>query len=324
MNIAEIAKMAGVSSAAVSRYFNNGPISEKKREAIRKVVEKTGFRPSVQAQTLRTRKTKMIGVIVPRIASNVIGKIVEGILEVLNQSDYQMLLAVTQNDPKKEVEYLTTFSDKQVDGVIFLATVFSSAHKKALADLNVPIVIVGQEFSGYRCVYHDDYHAMYDMTKWFLDHGRKNLGFLSAIHQDKAAGLERYRGYRDAVKDAGMEGLAENYKIAMFSSESGYEKAGELLSETEGLDGLLCATDSMAVGAVSYCRDHGIDVPGQLLISGQGDSEIARVMDPPIITLRYSYEQSGITGVQMLFELMNDGDCAAREVKLGYEIIENF
>ena len=98
MNISEIAKLAGVSSAAVSRYFNNGYISEEKKEAIRKVVEQTGYRPSVQAQTLRTKKTKMIGVIVPKVASTSIGKIVEGILSVLNESGYQMLLAVTQNN----------------------------------------------------------------------------------------------------------------------------------------------------------------------------------------------------------------------------------
>ena len=71
MNISEIAKLAGVSSAAVSRYFNNGYISEEKKEAIRKVVEQTGYRPSIQAQTLRTKKTKMIGVIVARLTAGV-------------------------------------------------------------------------------------------------------------------------------------------------------------------------------------------------------------------------------------------------------------
>ena len=105
MNIAEIAKMAGVSSAAVSRYFNHGYISEQKRESIRKVVEKTGYRPSIQAQTLRTKKTNMIGVIVPKIASGSIGKVVEGILSELNRKGYQMLLAVAQNDPEMELKY---------------------------------------------------------------------------------------------------------------------------------------------------------------------------------------------------------------------------
>ena len=80
MNIAQIAKLAGVSSAAVSRYFNNGYISEEKRRAIRKAVEETGYRPSVQAQTLRTKKTRMVGVIVPKMASESIGPMVEGML----------------------------------------------------------------------------------------------------------------------------------------------------------------------------------------------------------------------------------------------------
>lgn len=87
MNIGEIAKRAGVSSAAVSRYFNNGYISEEKKEAIRKVVEETGYRPSLQAQTLRTRKTKMVGVILPKIDSAAaIGSMVAGILSVLNEN----------------------------------------------------------------------------------------------------------------------------------------------------------------------------------------------------------------------------------------------
>ena len=148
MNIAEIAKRAGVSSAAVSRYFNDGYISEEKREKIRRVVEETGYRPSVQAQTLRTKKTKMIGVIVPKVASASIGRVVEGILSVLNGRKYQMLLAVTQNDPEKELEYLDAFSEKQVDGVILVATVFSARHKKVLKNMPVPVVLIGQQLSG--------------------------------------------------------------------------------------------------------------------------------------------------------------------------------
>ena len=82
MNISEIDRLAGVSSAAVSRYFNHGYISETKREAIRKVVEETGFRPLMQAQTLRTKKTMMVGVVAPKMASYSIGQIVDGILNV--------------------------------------------------------------------------------------------------------------------------------------------------------------------------------------------------------------------------------------------------
>lgn len=320
MNIAEIAKLAGVSSAAVSRYFNNGYISEEKRNAIRKVVEETGYRPSVQAQTLRTKKTKMIGVIVPKIASSSIGKIVEGILSVLNKNEYQMLLAVTQNDPKKELEYLSAFHEKQVDGVILVATILTAEHKRMLKNLSVPSVIVGQYLSGHCCVFHDDYHATYALTKFLLEKGRTRLGYIGALPQDQAVGAERYKGFCDAVHEAGLDELAQNYVTAAFTVASGYEKTVELLNLCDGLDGLICATDSMAAGAMQYLQEHNIKVPEQILIAGHGDSDMARVTSPPLITVHYSYEKSGEIAVQMLMEILNHKESTVREVKLGYYI----
>ncbi len=321
MNIAEIAKLAGVSSAAVSRYFNNGYISEEKREAIRKVVEETGYRPSVQAQMLRTKKTKMIGVIVPKIASASIGKEVEGILSVLNESGYQMLLAVTQNDPQKELEYLSAFHEKQVDGVILIATVLTAAHKRMLKTMMVPVVIVGQRLPGYYCVFHDDYHASYDLTKLILEKGRKKLGYIGAIQQDKAVGAERYRGFCEAVRDMGCAQLKENFAIADFSLSSGYEKAGELLEKCRDLDGMVCATDTIAAGAIQYLQEHGIGVPEQILVAGQGDSDIAKVASPSLLTVRYPYEKSGEIAIQMMLEILQKGESALKEVKLGYHVI---
>lgn len=323
MNIAEIAKLAGVSSAAVSRYFNNGYISEEKREAIRKVVEETGYRPSIQAQTLRTKKTKMIGVIVPKIASASIGRIVEGILSVLNESGYRMLLAVTQNNPRKEQEYLSAFDDKQVDGVILIGTVFPAEHKRILKNMSVPVVIVGQQLSGHCCVYHDDYHASYELTKLLLKNGRTKLGYIGAIQQDKAVGAERYRGFKDAVCEIGCDKLAENYVIASFTIDSGYEKMKELLQKCKNLDGLICATDTMAAGALQYLNECKIKVPEQIVVAGQGDSEMARVTAPPFVTIHYSYEKSGKIAIQMLMDILDKGETDLKEIKLGYYIVDN-
>ena len=218
MNIAEIARLAGVSSAAVSRYFNNGYISEEKRARIKKVVEETGYRPSLQAQTLRTRKTKLVGLVLPKIDSAAaMGNVVAGVLATLNETGYHVLLADTQNDPGKELEYLTFFNEKQVDGVILVATVFTASHKKTLKEMAVPVVIVGQKLSGYHCVYHDDYHAIYDITRRLLERGRRNLGYVGVFHQDKAVGLERYCGYADAVKAWGLEALARRQMEATMS-----------------------------------------------------------------------------------------------------------
>lgn len=264
----------------------------------------------------------MIGVIVPKVASASIGRIVEGILSILNASEYQTLLAVTQNDPKKESEYLIAFNDKQVDGVILAATVFTTDQKRILKNMLVPVVIVGQRLSGYYCVFHDDYHAAYDLTKLLMEKGRKRLGYIGALQQDHAVGAERYRGFCDAVRDMGCEGLAENAVTAEFTITSGYEKTKELLTRYKNLDGLVCATDTMAAGAMQYLGEQGIDVPNQIVVAGQGDSDMAKVTMPPLITVHYSYERSGEIAVQMLMEVLEKGDAAIKEVKLGYYIVE--
>lgn len=323
MNIAEIARLAGVSSAAVSRYFNKGYLSKEKREAIRRVVEETGYRPSVQAQTLRTKKTKMIGVILPKIDSASMGSVVAGILTVLESEGYRLLLADTQSNPEKELEYLSVFDEKQVDGVILAATVFSETHKKALKEMTVPVVIVGQKLEGYGCVYHDDYHAIYDMTRLVLGKGRRKLGYLSALLEDEAAGLERFRGYCDAVREAGLEELTENYVTADFTVNSGYEKTKELLDTCGDLDAVICAADEMAVGAQQYLRDVKIDVPGQIMVTGHGDSELSKVVTPKIPTIHYSYEESGKRAARMLLGILDQNETVKKELRMGYRILQN-
>ncbi len=109
MTIAEIAKLAGVSSAAVSRYLNNGYISDEKKQKIKQVIEQTGYRPSLQAQTLRTKKSKLIGIVLPKINSETISRIVAGISLILSEQGFQILLANTENSVEKELEYLSVF-----------------------------------------------------------------------------------------------------------------------------------------------------------------------------------------------------------------------
>lgn len=322
MNIAEIAKMAGVSSAAVSRYFNQGYISEEKREAIRRVVEETGYRPSMQAQMLRTHKTRMIGVILPRIDSASIGSMVSGILSVLNEQGYQLLLADTQNNEKKELEYLSIFNEKQVDGVIFIATVFTPAHRRALKAMNLPLVLLGQQLKGHHCVYFDDYQSIYDMTSLLLGRGCRRLGYISVFHQDKAAGYDRYCGYCDAVEEAGFPDLKDQYVIGEFTMKSGYEKAEEL-SQTYGpLDGLICATDTIAIGAMQYFKAQGCQIPGQIQIAGHGDTAKGTVTTPTLTTVHYAYEEGGAIAARMLLEQLEKKTEHVKEIKLGFSIIE--
>lgn len=322
MNISDIAKLAGVSNAAVSRYFNNGYISSEKRERIEKIVKETGYRPSVQAQMLRTKKSMIIGVITPKMASHSIGSVVEGILSVLNETGYHMLLAVTQNDYKKEVEYLKAFNDAQVDGVILVGTVFTKEHKSAMKKMRIPVVVVGQKFPGYACVYHNDYGAIHDMTKKVIAEGRRRIGYIGVMQADKAVGYDRHEGFLDALKAAGLK--QENMYIETadsFTMEAGFDAAEEIYRNYKKMDALICATDEIAVGAMKALLAHDVKVPEDVLITGVGDSSLTDIAGHRIYTIHYSYEDSGSLGAKMLLTLINDNSIPLEEVKLGYNLV---
>lgn len=321
MTIKEIAKMAGVSNAAVSRYLNNGYLSEEKRIAIQKVIEETGYRPSVQAQNLRTKKTKMIGVILPKIDSSSMGRMVMGIQPIIEEMGYQLLLANSQNSPDKELKYLELFDETRVDGIIFIATVITSEHKNALKECKVPVVILGQKINGYNCVYHDDYNAMREITSYIIGRGKKNIGYIGAIPQDVAVGKERYRGFCDELKEQGISFDEKNYKVADFTMESGYEMTKQLLENDRTIDGIVCVTDRIAVGALQYLKENGIKVPDEVEITGHGDSVMSKVADPVLTTVHYYYEESGQKAAEVLMKQLKAEDEPISAIIMGYTLV---
>lgn len=323
MNISDIARMAGVSRASVSRYFNNGYISEEKKEAVRRVVEETGFRPSAQAKNLRMKKSSLVGVIVPRVDSYAIAKVVSGIMEVLEEAGYHIMLSVSQNDPQKEVEHLDLLRDKRVNGVILTATVFTGEHYRAIDALGLPLVIVGQKADRYDCVYHDDYHAIYDMTSRVLQEGRRRLVYLGVLREDLAVGEARYRGYCDAVRDAGYPELAERMGICDFVVEAANSSMSELIMRFPDLDGVICATDRLAVGAMRALKTRGIDIPSRVMITGCGDSELAQVTTPRLSTIHYQYQESGEEAARILLSRMKQEEGPPLSRQFGYTILEH-
>lgn len=146
MTISDIAKMAGVSSAAVSRYLNGGPLSEQKRAVIHEVVEKTGYRPDTAAQTLRTGKVNQVGVIAPSIGSQSVGQITAGIASELDAKNYLLLLGNTELDAQRELGYLTAMQRNHVAGIILLGSYYTPQLAQALKNCRVPVVVTGQRF----------------------------------------------------------------------------------------------------------------------------------------------------------------------------------
>ena len=321
MNITEFAQVAGVSKAAVSRYFNGGYLSTDKRARIEAAVEATGYHPSVQAQMLRTRRTRQIGVILPKLSSDSCPRIVEGIGSVLEESGYQLLLVNTANDPQKELRALDTLRQNTVDGILLIATVFTPEHKTVLERLHVPVVILGQQFPGKCCVYHDDYGAARAVTAHMLERGRNHPGYLGVTLLDKAAGQARREGFEAALKAAGLALRPQRMAVAKFSTESGYQQAARLLEQDPTIDCLFCATDAIALGAMQYCREHGIRIPQDLMIAAVGDSKVGQNAFVPLTSAHLHYKTSGKVAAAQLMELLSDPHAVPRSQMLGYELV---
>lgn len=287
MTIKEIAQLAGVSSAAVSRYLNGGYVSEEKKEQIRKVIEKTGYQPSAQARILRTKKACLVGVVVPKINSESISRVTAGIEQVLSKRGYQMLLASTDNDPEKEITYLKLFENYPVDGIILIGTVISAEHRKFLKNSKVPVVVVGQYTKYANCIYHDDYGAGKAMGRLVASGLKKEqtaagaaglkkrqpaadaavqtvqdaktpeeggyrtkAAYIGVTKEDKAVGVSREDGFRSGLKSEGILLEPDYVKTAEFTMDSGYHAALELLEEKKDIRIISCATDTIAAGAI--------------------------------------------------------------------------
>ena len=340
MTIKEIAHLAGVSSAAVSRYLNGGYVSDEKKEQIRRVIEETGYQPSAQARILRTKKACLVGVVVPKINSESISRVTAGIEQVLSRRGYQMLLASTDNDPRKEITYLKLFESYPVDGIILIGTVITAEHRKFLKGSKVPVVVVGQYTKYANCIYHDDYGAGKAMGKAaasFLDAGKK-VAYIRVTKEDKAVGAAREDGFRAGLKSAGIELEDACTRKAEFTMDSGYEAALDLLRGNTGIGVLSCATDTIAAGAIEALLTYGrkkvpreaeysggrmdyILASSKIRVTGFGDNQFLKAVTGGIPTVHFGYKTSGIRGAELLLDVIERGEKIPVEMKLGFRMV---
>ena len=321
MDINTIAKMAGVSRATVSRYLNDGYVSEEKRRLIKRVIDQTGYVPSPQAQTLRTGKTRLVGVIIPKINSHSVSRMVAGLSVVFNEAGYQMLLANTDNDAKEEIRFLQLFAERsQVDGVVLISTIITPAHQRALDALKVPLVVLGQQMEGRSCVFQDDYRATLEITRLVAEKSA-HPAFIGVREDDLSAGCHRHQGFLAACREAGLNVPDRAQVIGGFDVDSGYTSCEGLLEAYPEVDAVVCATDSVAYGALTCLREYGHGVPDEVQVTGIGDGTLSQIISPSLTTVHNYYKTSGIEAAKMLVAAMADvSDNVARQIMMGFEL----
>ena len=321
MNMKELAKLAGVSPAAVSRYLNGGPLSEEKRRVIRAVIDKTGYQPDPAAKMLRTRSTDIVGLIVPKLDSESVSRLAAGASELLAVEGYSCQLSVSSNDPEKELAALQLFRSRSAAGVILMGTVQTSGIEAFLQNAPLPVVVAGQKFRGVPCVYHDDFGAALELTRLVLARGRRRLGYVGATELDAAAGLARHEGVRAGLREAGLDTEIPT-EISSFEVEGGRAAMERLLRRAPELDAVICATDRMAFGAMQALKKAGKKLPEEISVTGIGDSWAGEHVAPHLTTAHFYYRTCGETAARLLIEQINGRERSApvMQTMLSYTI----
>ncbi len=328
MKISEIAALAGVSSAAVSRYLNGGSISEEKRLKIKKIIEETGYVPNVAARSLRQRRSNSIGVIVPKINSDSVSNLLEGVSSVLSRSGYLTIFGNAGNDRKQELDYLRMMQEVKLAGIILMGTVLTPAHIKFFNESETPIVVCGQNHPSVSCIYHDDRSAAREIARYVIAKGRRRLAYVGSVEDDLSVGLNRRLGVEDAMREASMNPEELVRTQVLFTVDEGSKGMNGILDGGFQPDGVICATDTLAVGAMKALMERGFRIPEDVSVGGIGGGLAGTVISPALTTVRLFHLESGEKAAGLLlsmikYSLTHSGEkLPLTHTMLGYTLIE--
>jgi LacI family transcriptional regulator len=307
--IVDIAKELGLSAMTVSRALNGSPeVSERTSKRVLRCAELLGYRPNRWARSLVTRRSSIVGVVIPDISHSFFAEITFGIEEVLEKSGYDILLCHSHNNADRERSEIDMLVGSRVDGLIVASVQPSNAPGvyKDLARRRVPFVLVDRFFSGaeFSSVRADDRQAGRIATEFALSLGHRRIAHIEGPDLSPAA--LRKRGYLDALAGAGIAVNESLIAKGNFDIESGRRAMRHLLAAREIPTAVFAANDPMGIGAVYACRDAGLDVPNDISVIGAGNIEGEHHPNPFLTTTDWSRIELGRAAGAILLNAIAD------------------
>lgn len=173
-----------------------GHLVKKTTKDIERVIKETGYIPNAFAQSLKAKKTNIIGAIVPRLDSIAASQTLVGIDNQLRELSFQMLITHAAQDLEQEINNIYSMARQKVAGIILLATQITEAHLEAFNQLQLPVLLVAQQHKDFYNLIHNDYGGAYDLARYVLAKGRRKIAFLGVTEKDIAGGVNRKKGFK--------------------------------------------------------------------------------------------------------------------------------
>ena len=317
LTIVDIAKMAGVGTTTVSRYFNGGNLKKETRERIKEIVDKYNYTPNTFAKALKSIDSKIIGVIVPCLHSYISGNTLKYLDKELKENNYETLIMNTNFDENKQLEYIKKLARMNVDGIVLLPTTMSKAYESTIKSIDVPVVMLGQEGEYTYSVEYNDFNAARDLTNYVLSSGHKKVAYLGVSEDDIAVGYYRKLGVLRVLEKYNLE--PENILITNFGMEEGYEIVKENIEKLKEDSCLICATDNLAYGAIKALEESGLSIGENYSVAAFGDYTSSTLLKSPLTTIKFDLKDAAKQTVEMLLNIIKKEETVMK-LLIGYEL----
>jgi LacI family transcriptional regulator len=321
VTIAQVAAEAGVSAMTVSNVVNARPgASESTRQRVLEVVERLGYTPPAGSRNGRRIGTGLIGVLTLDLTGEYSFEIVRGIAEEIADDERELLLNASL-DAIRERDRIAFFANGMVDGLLLIAPVLEPGTLQEIQSGSLPVVVIDPRRLDIDLprVTVDNYDGVRAGTQQLLDAGHQRIAYIRG-EDDHESTEQRYRGYADALRLAGIQPDPALHDTSNFNRQGGLQAATRLLA-TEHPTAIVCGADPIAFGALDAARQLGLRVPDDLSIIGFDDLPASAHTAPPLTTVRQPLYEMGRAGTRALLSLIARQPLAADDIRLPTKLI---
>lgn len=325
VQLKDVAKRAGVGVGTASRVINNHPsVTEDKRKRVLDAIEELGYKRNAIAGSLKTNKTKTIGVIIPDISNEYYSDIVRGAEDIASEFQYTIILCNTDSKLKREISTINMLCEKQVDGLIMITYHMTEKTLNCLLATGIPVMMVATlvENHDISTVNISNEAAAYDATNYLIKLGHKRIAMITGPLDDIDGGLNRLNGYKRALSENNLPIDESIICTGDYRYNSGYSNMKELLKRNFNISAVFTASDYMAIGASKAIQEKGLRVPNDIAIIGFDNLTITEYAYPSISTVAQPCYEMGQVAVRRLTSLINDETIDNSHLILPHRIIE--
>jgi LacI family transcriptional regulator len=322
--IRDIASLAGVSIATVSRVINGRPdVAPATRELVMQHVRALGYVSNRSARALVGKRTGLIGLVVPFPQNDFFAAIIEGAGEAAYERDARLVLCPTHHRKDREVSMLDRLLHGATDGTLLVLPIETTAELRHLRRLGSPFVVIDPSLpldDDIPVVAAANWSGGRMATEHLIGLGHRRIGAITG-HRGWCASVDRLAGYHSALLAAGLPIVPAYVREADFQIQEGYRAAHELLALPDPPTAIFAMSDPMAIGTMRAARERGLEVPADLSVVGFDDVQVAAVVTPPLTTISQPLEEMGRLAVALLYRQIDGQPLDATRVELSTRLV---